>query len=70
MAKMIRLSQTYIHSGTHYGPGAVEVDDAVYADLEAREQALRGPEEATAAPALTQEPEAPSVPRRERKARG
>ena len=40
MKKLI-LTRTYIHGGKFYGPGAVELDDAVAADLAERESALR-----------------------------
>jgi hypothetical protein len=40
--KTLRLAQTYIHGGKFYGPGETEVaDDAVAADLEARDAAHR-----------------------------
>jgi hypothetical protein len=39
MPKTLNLTQTYIHSGKHYGPGVVEnVADAVAADIDKKER--------------------------------
>jgi hypothetical protein len=40
----VKLSQTYLYAGKHYGPGEVEIADAEAAKaLTAREAALRPP---------------------------
>lgn len=52
--KKLTLTRTYIHGGKFYGPGAVELDDAVAADLAERESALR--------PALAPEPTGTTAP--------
>jgi hypothetical protein len=40
MPKTLNLTQTYIHSGKHYGPGVVsDVPDNIAADIDAKERA-------------------------------
>jgi hypothetical protein len=60
----LRLSQSYIYAGKHYGPGEVEIADAeAVKALTAREAALRP---APPAPVTGAAPKAPA-PRRSRK---
>jgi hypothetical protein len=68
--KKIRLSQVYVHSGKRYGPGEVEVDEAVAADLDARERKLQGDAQPTARQQAEPADVAPEPAQKAPKARG
>ena len=54
----ITLSQAYVHDGSFYGPGEVDVSEAAAKDLQAREDARKQSEPATLAEATGLPPQA------------
>jgi hypothetical protein len=67
--RTVTLSRTYIYNGKHYGPGAVELDEAIADALEAKEpkpQAKAATEQP--APPAPVTPEVPQKPAKGRRA--